>query len=164
MQIKKATANDIVTIQQLAETIWPLAYSEIISEAQLRYMLQLIYNTEALTIQMQSGHQFVFAIEDNIAVGFASYSQKNAGETSIFRLHKIYVLPNVPVKGIGSFLLSHVCEASLNAGATSLELNVNKYNKAKLFYEKKGFTTIKEEVIDIGNGYIMDDYVMEKLL
>jgi hypothetical protein len=39
-------------------------------------------------------------------------------------------------------------------------LNVNKYNKAKFFYEKLGFTITKEEVIDIGNDYVMDDYVM----
>jgi diamine N-acetyltransferase len=164
MEIQKATVNDIVTIQHLAEIIWPQAYSDIISQAQLQYMLKLIYSTASLTKQMEKGHQFVFAIENNIAIGFASYSAKSEEEAAIFRLHKIYVLPHQAVKGIGSFLLSHVCEATVNAAATSLELNVNKYNAAKLFYEKKGFTIIKEEVIDIGNGYVMDDYVMEKVL
>jgi ribosomal protein S18 acetylase RimI-like enzyme len=47
-------------------------------------------------------------------------------------------------------------------GATSLLLNVNRNNPTKGFYEKLGFTVIKEEDIDIGNGYFMNDYVMEK--
>jgi hypothetical protein len=43
-------------------------------------------------------------------------------------------------------------------------LNVNKYNSAQDFYKKLGFCIDYEEVIDIGNGYVMDDYVMEKEL
>lgn len=164
MEIKKATVNDIETIQHLAKIIWPQAYNDIISSEQLRYMLNLIYSTESLTKQIENGHQFILVIENSIAIGFASFSQKNTEEPNTFRLHKIYVLPNQPVKGIGSFLLSYVCKASVNAGATLLELNVNKYNKAKLFYEKKEFRILREEVIDIGNGYVMDDYVMGKYL
>ncbi len=164
MEIRNATIDDIATIQHLAETIWPKAYAGIISDAQLRYMLNLTYSRTSLINQIESEHQFVLAIEKNNPVGFASYSQKNIEEPYTFRLHKIYVLPNQSVKGIGSALLYHVCKASVSAGATLLELNVNKYNKAKLFYEKNGFVILKEEVIDIGNGYVMDDYVMVKSL
>jgi diamine N-acetyltransferase len=164
MEIRKASFEDIIVIQKLAEIIWPTAYYEIITKEQLRYMLDLIYNKDALTKQIQSGHQFIIAIDDGVEIGFASYSQKNKGDTNIFRLHKIYVLPNQPVKGIGSFLLDAVILDSKKNGANSLELNVNKYNSAIQFYKKKEFTIIKEEVIDIGNGYIMDDYVMEKKL
>ena len=164
MEIKKATLKDIDTIQQLAQIIWPHAYSEIISKEQIKYMLNLIYSNTSLTNQMQKGHKFVLAINENIALGFASYSIKSKEEPTTFLLHKIYVLPNISKKGIGSFLLTHVCNAGIKAGAILLELNVNKYNSAKQFYEKKGFTFLKEEVIDIGNGYIMDDFVMNKFL
>ena len=44
--------------------------------------------------------------------------------------------------------------------ATDLELNVNRYNKARQFYETIGFVVVKEEDIDIGSGYFMNDYVM----
>jgi diamine N-acetyltransferase len=160
MEIKKAFLQDIATIQQLAETIWPEAYGKIISATQLRYMLNLIYSETALAAQIEKGHQFILAIENNEAIGFASFSQKNDIEYTTFRLHKIYVLPNVPIKGIGSFLLSYVCKKSIKQGATLLELNVNKYNPAIQFYLKKGFTVLGDEVIDIGEGYVMDDYVM----
>jgi diamine N-acetyltransferase len=164
MQIKKAGIEDIATIQELAEVIWPKAYAQIISATQLRYMLDLIYSKPALISQLEKGHQFILAIENNEAIGFASFSQKNEIESTTFRLHKIYVLPNVPTKGIGSFLLSYVCNESIQQGATQLELNVNKYNPAMQFYLKKGFTVLRDEVIDIGEGYVMDDYVMVKKL
>jgi GNAT superfamily N-acetyltransferase len=159
MKIKKAGKEDIGIIQMLAEIIWPEAYKKIISAAQLRYMLDLIYSETALTAQIEKGHQFILAIENNEAIGFASFSQKNDEEPTTFRLHKIYVLPNVSTKGIGSFLLSYVCNESKKQGATLLELNVNKYNTAMQFYLKKGFTVLRDEVIDIGGGYVMDDYV-----
>jgi diamine N-acetyltransferase len=164
MEIVNAGIEDIPTIQFLAETIWPKAYSDIISATQLRYMLDLFYSKNALTIQIEKGHLFILAKENDTAIGFASFSQKSVLEKHIFRLHKIYVLPYIPTKGIGSYLLSHICNTSKQAGASSLELNVNKYNTAKLFYEKKGFNIISEEVIDIGQGFVMDDYVMMKLL
>jgi diamine N-acetyltransferase len=160
VEVKKASKEDIATIQKLAEIIWPEAYGKIISAKQLRYMLNLIYSETALTSQIEKGHQFIVAVENNEALGFASFSQKSDVEPTNFRLHKIYVLPNVPTKGIGSFLLSYVCNESIMQGATLLELNVNKYNSAMQFYLKKGFTVLRDEVIDIGEGYVMDDYVM----
>jgi diamine N-acetyltransferase len=160
MEIKKAFLQDIATIQQLAETIWPEAYGKIISATQLRYMLNLIYSETALIAQIEKGHQFILAFENNEAIGFASFSPKSELQSTTFRLHKIYVLPHVPTKGIGSFLLSYVCNESIKQGATLLELNVNKYNPAMQFYLKKGFTILRDEVIDIGEGYVMDDYVM----
>lgn len=160
MEIKIAGVDDVDTIKKLAETIWPICYATIISKDQLHYMLQLIYSKESLMAQIKNGHQFILAIENEVAIGFASFSPKNEKETSIFRLHKIYVLPNTTIKGIGSFLLTHICNTSKSLGAAMLELNVNKYNTAIDFYKKKGFTITKEEVIDIGQGYVMDDYVM----
>ena len=160
MEIKKATVADVEIIQELAEAIWPVCYGEIVSPEQLRYMLDLIYTPAALKAQMEKGHQFIIAYEAETPIGFASYSAKSNEEPTTFRLHKIYVLTSLQTKGIGSALLEYVTTQSKNAGATLLELNVNKYNPAKTFYEKKGFQILREEVIDIGNGYVMDDYVM----
>ncbi len=160
MEIKKASTLDVEIIQKLAETIWPVCYGKIISAEQLRYMLDLIYTPMALKAQIDKGHQFVIAYEADNPIGFASFSLKSVEEPNTFRLHKIYVLTNLQTKGVGSALLEYVITQSKMENASLLELNVNKYNVAKIFYEKKGFTVLKEEVIDIGNGYIMDDYVM----
>ena len=164
MEIREAGEADIPLIKNLAEIIWPETYGEILSEEQLRYMLGLIYNESALKKQMNDGHKFIIVLKDNFEIGFASFSQKSKDEPKVFRLHKIYVLPGQHAQGAGSYMLNYIYEESIKAGGKQLELNVNKYNIAKKFYEKKGFTVSKEEVIDIGNGYVMDDYVMVKEL
>jgi diamine N-acetyltransferase len=63
--------------------------------------------------------------------------------------------------GLGRWLLNDVIARVKSEGASALLLNVNRYNKARAFYEKMGFSVLKEDLIDIGSGYFMDDYVME---
>ncbi len=165
MFIKLASLKDIPTIETLAWSIWPVAYKNIISPAQIDYMLGLMYRSKALQEQMDKGHQFIIAIDDaEKAIGFASFSKKENVANTIFRLNKIYVLPNQLTKRIGTALLNFILENIKNKQATILELNVNKQNPAITFYKKNGFTILKEEIIDIGNDFIMDDYVMQKLI
>ena len=57
-------------------------------------------------------------------------------------------------------MIDEVIKIAKNNQQKGVFLNVNKYNKAQFFYQKLGFIITKEEVIDIGNNYIMDDYVM----
>jgi ribosomal protein S18 acetylase RimI-like enzyme len=73
-------------------------------------------------------------------------------------------LPSQQGKGTGRFLLDYILKEIKQQGAVSLQLQVNRYNKAKDFYEKLGFTVIEEADFDIGNGFFMNDYVMEKKL
>ncbi len=160
MQIKKVSVTDIRTVQNLAETIWPEVYASIISAEQIRYMLDLMYSNESLLQQLEKGHQFILAMQDDTAIGFAAFSKKSEIEPFIFRLHKLYVLPHLHTKGTGSFLLDYVQIASKNLGANMLELNVNKNNPAINFYQKKGFAIQREEILNIGNGYVMDDFIM----
>lgn len=164
MEIHQAGKEDIPLIKNLAEVIWPEVYTDIISAAQIHYMLGLIYSEDALATQLENGHQFIIASKENVPIGFASYSKKSEEEPYIFRLHKIYVLPRQHGQGIGSALLEHIYHTARNKGASQIELNVNKYNIAKEFYLKKGYAILKEEIIDIGGGYVMDDYVMGKKL
>jgi GNAT superfamily N-acetyltransferase len=162
MEIKKAGIQDISIIQQLTYTIWPIAYGEILSQAQLDYMLKLIYSDEALKNQIENlQHQFILVYENEMAVGFASFSQKEKNNNTVFRLHKLYVMPSQQGKGTGKFLLHYIINEIKNKNASILELNVNRHNKALQFYLKQGFTIAKEEDIDIGNNYFMNDYVLE---
>ena len=165
LEIKKAGIKDISCIQELAFVIWPAAYENILSPVQLKYMLELIYSKNALTSQAEKlKHQFIIVYENGIAVGFASYSPKHKKDHAVYRLHKLYVLPNQQGKGTGKLLLNYIIEEIKAAGAKILELNVNRHNVAFHFYTKLGFTIVKEEDIDIGGGYLMNDYVMEKKL
>jgi ribosomal protein S18 acetylase RimI-like enzyme len=160
IEIKKAEINDLPVVQHLAQEIWPAAYSSIIGAGQLKYMLDLIYSVSSLehqyTVLM---HQFILVLENKIPIGFASYSPHE--DTSVYHLNKIYVLPGQQGKSIGKKILSYITEEIRKTDATSVQLNVNRNNKALLFYQKQGFKIISKEDIDIGEGYFMNDYVME---
>lgn len=164
VSVIKVGAASIPEIQQLAEITWKHAYTSIISPAQMKYMLDLFYSESSLQKQIQDGHQFIIAEENNNAVGFASYSSKSVAEPHVFRLHKIYINPNQQGKGVGKLLVNFILNDIKPKKATGLELNVNRHNKALHFYQKLGFKIIREEDIDIGAGYFMNDYVMELLL
>lgn len=158
--IRRAGIEDVELIRQLAYDTWPDAYGMILSPEQISYMLQRMYSIDVLSRQMDTGHTFIIVYEDEKPVGFAGFSQKNENEAGLFRLHKLYVLPSQQGKGTGKFLLQEVISRSKASGAHSLELNVNRNNKALHFYKKIGFQVTKEEDIDIGEGYFMNDYVM----
>lgn len=162
IEIRLADEDDINTIGWLAQQIWPLAYAQILSEAQLQYMLQLIYHPAALKAQMDEGHTFLIAEMDDEPVGFASYSPLR--DEGLYKLHKLYVLTHLHGKGLGKALLDFVVEEIRDLGASTLRLNVNRHNKAKRFYERYGFAIVGEEDVDIGNNYFMNDYVMEMSL
>jgi ribosomal protein S18 acetylase RimI-like enzyme len=107
-------------------------------------------------------HIFLIAELNEEPVGFASYSETE--EPGIYKLQKLYVRSDIQGKGLGKALLDEVLNIVTGLKATALQLNVNRYNKAKSFYEKFGFKIIREENIDIGNNYFMNDYIMEKKL
>ena len=156
--IRNATIADIPLIRDLTMQIWPQTYIPILSVPQVEYMLDLMYNPAALQQQMEEGQQFLICYDDDIPVAFASYSLV---EDDVYKLHKIYILPDQQRKGIGRFIIRHVVQAIMPLHATALHLNVNKYNySAQAFYERLGFRHYKAEDIDIGNGYYMNDFVL----
>jgi len=159
ISIRLATVEDIFSIQYIAFSTWPVAYSAILSQEQLDYMLDLFYNENSLKEQMGSGHTFLIAEFNHEAIGFASY---NLIAEHTYKLQKIYVLPTIQQKGSGKILLLEVIDRVKTLGAKKLQLNVNRHNKALLFYEKMGFVIIKEDDIDLGHDFYMNDYVMEK--
>lgn len=158
IQIVNATQNDIRTIREIAEKTWWPAYSEILSEHQIRYMLDAIYNEESLKKAMKDGSQEFILANDAGCQGFASFGRR-AEDPRIFKLHKLYVLPGNQGKGIGFALIEDIKKRLTPQNIRILDLNVNRYNKAKAFYEKAGFRIVKEEDIPIG-PYWMNDYIM----
>ncbi len=163
--IRKAGIEHIHLIMDIARQTWPVAYGEILSPDQMKYMLNLFYSEASLQEQMlQQQHKFILVFDNDAAAGFASYSPKNSEEPSVFRLHKIYIHPNQQGKGTGKVVLDYIISDIKSSKATALELNVNRHNKALHFYQKLGFEITREEDIDIGNGYYMNDYLMRKVL
>ena len=119
-------------------------------------MMELFYSEASLKEQFGK-HQFIIAYLQGEPVGFASYS---GSSNHTYKLQKIYVNTAIQGRGLGRTLIGYIIDDISASGATALELNVNRNNKAKTFYEKLGFEVVREEDIDIGNNYWMNDYVM----
>jgi len=155
-----ADLDDINTIGFLAQQIWPVTYGEIVPAVQLEYMLKLFYSPVSLRKQMtEDKHRFLMVEEGDEAVGFASWAPTE--EPGVFKLHKLYVLTGRQGKGRGKAMLHFIFDEIRAQGAKVLRLNVNRYNEARQFYEKMGFSVVREEDVAIGNDYFMNDYVME---
>lgn len=158
--IRSADTDDIPLIGYLAHQIWPSAYEAIISQEQIQYMLKWMYNPDTLKKQIvKEGHRYIVAELGREEVGFASYGP---WQQSTWKLHKLYVLPTRQGLGIGRALLDMVEEEVRTHGGAHLILNVNKQNNAYRFYSSIGFQIEDEVVVDIGNGFVMDDYIMGK--
>lgn len=160
ISIRPGDLDDINAIGFLAQQIWPETYGEIVPGEQLQYMLNLIYSPSSLRRQMlEEKHQFLLVEEAEEEIGFAAWSATE--EPGVYKLHKLYVLPGRQGKGLGRSMLEFIYQSIRPEGARALRLNVNRYNKARQFYERMGFAVIGEEDVPIGNGYFMNDYVME---
>ena len=161
--IREATTNDVEAIRSIAEQTWRQVYAPILAKEQLDFMLTEIYSVDKLWSQIEKGEQsYIMLIEDDKPVAFAAFSPRHE-DRGIYKLHKLYCLPETQGKGYGKVLINKVIEETLTAGIHALDLNVNRYNKAKTFYEKMGFEVIYEEDVPIGD-YFMNDYVMRKNL
>ena len=155
-----ATINDIELIRELTFKVWPQTYSSIISKEQIDYMLEMMYINKSLALQMAEGSQFIIVQDTKKPVGFASYKPV---AINIYKLDKIYILQTQQGKGIGKFVIDYILQQIKDRGAESLQLQVNRNNiNAKSFYEKIGFRIIQEADFEIGNGYFMNDFIMEK--
>jgi len=162
VSIRNADTADIPAIRVLAEDTWWPTYTPLLADEQVRYMLDLIYSVEALTTVMTQGtQQFILLSDDQGPQGFAAYGAR--ADEPVYKLHKLYVRPGNQGKGYGRMLLHEVVQRVKNQGITTLDLNVNRYNPAKSFYEKAGFSVLREEDIAIG-PYWMNDYVMRRIV
>jgi diamine N-acetyltransferase len=159
--IRVASIPDIPLIRELSLKVWPQTYREILTSEQIDYMLEMMYSSASLEKQMNDGCIFIIICDNEIPVGFASYQLVGMNSA---KLHKIYVLSSQQGKGTGKFMLDYIVQHLKELGTSALQLQVNRSNNAKIFYEKNGFAVIEEADFDIGNGYFMNDYVMEKKL
>lgn len=162
--IENNTDSSFRDIIAIAKEVWPKTYGSILSEAQFDYMMEMMYSVSSLQVQAnEKQHHFILAKENETSVGFASY-EYNSNDTNKTKIHKIYILSTQQGKGIGKILLDYIAKEAKAQNNKAIFLNVNKYNSAQHFYKKLGFEIVEEVVIDIGRGYVMDDYVMEKIL
>jgi GNAT superfamily N-acetyltransferase len=159
--IRIASKADLNVIQHIATAAYHDTYIPIIGLEQVDFMLRKFYNLDALSEQMDQSHVFIIATEEGEDIGFASYNKMEEAP-GVFKLQKLYLLPERKASGLGRFLVEKVISQALEAGGDRLVLNVNRYNKSRGFYEKLGFVITEKVDIPIGEHFFMNDYVMER--
>ncbi|MGU3373453.1 GNAT family N-acetyltransferase [Chryseobacterium sp. M5A1_1a] len=165
IKLTKATEENVSLIQDLARRSWKNAYAEILSEEQMEYMLSEMYSKAELESQLQNPNYHYYLIVDesnNSYQGFIGYEHNYEDKTT--KLHRIYLIPESKGKGLGKLTLQFLNEKVSENGNNRIILNVNKDNGAKNFYESQGYRVYDEGVFDIGNGFVMDDFLMEFLI
>lgn len=159
IKIKTATIADAPLIEALAKEIWTQHYASIITMAQITYMLDRFQSADAISKDIQNGAFFDIAYLEDEPCGYSATFPKESG----FFLSKLYVKQSCRAQGVARTLVSHVDARAKDVGAPRIWLTCNKHNKNSLAaYERLGFSIIEECETDIGNGFIMDDYVLEK--
>lgn len=160
IKIAALDTADIDTLIALARRIWHAHYPGIIDVEQIDYMLERGYNRQVILGEIEQGVIWLSIWDGTAMIGFISVGPY--GEKTM-KLHKLYVLPDYHGQGIGARALAEVERIARSSGTDRLVLNVNKHNeKAIRSYGRACWKIVEEVVVDIGNGFKMDDYVMAK--
>ena len=161
-EIVSATDADLPIIADLAGIIWRACYPGIITVAQIDYMMARMYALDVMRDEIRSDRiRYDLLLVDSKPSGFAAYGP--TAERGVVKLHKLYLLLECHGRGLGSYLLRHVQSEIRATGARRLILSVNKRNaKAIAAYKRNGFVITNSVVTNIGDGFVMDDYVMAK--
>lgn len=159
---KVETPEAIGEVRKIVMDIWPRTFSKILNSEQIDYMLEMMYSPEVIRKELSNGVIWEEIRVDDQPAGYISFS---AYQGDIAKLHKIYLLSEFQGMGLGAEVIRYVKKECRKRGFRHLRLNVNKQNlKAFDCYLRNGFRQIESVKADIGNGFVMDDYIMQSEL
>ena len=157
-RIKVVEDSDIEILSKLADEIYHEHYITIITKEQIDYMVDLFLSPSALkqSIEEEGYDYFMYRDGDEFVAFFGIEP-----EVDDAFLSKLYVRKDCRGKGVGAVMIRDIEEYCKEKGLSSVWLTCNKYNSGSLaFYDRMGFKVEREQCADIGNGYVMDDYVL----
>jgi ribosomal protein S18 acetylase RimI-like enzyme len=154
--------KDLALLASMAGAIWRECYASILSSEQIEYMLSKFLSADVLSRQMaEDGYEYYFVECDGERVGFVGIK---AEEKRLF-LSKLYIKEEYRGRGISSVVLGFLEDECRHKSLRAIYLTVNKYNdRAYNVYINKGYKVVDDVVTDIGSGYVMDDYAMQKII
>lgn len=156
------TAEHVAAVAELAHAIWYEHYVPVIGRAQVDYMVAHLQSIAAISEQISQGLRYCLLDDGANRIGYFAYRIEPA-ERTVF-ISKLYVHARYRGQGWARSALGYMEREARMQGADRIWLTVNKYNPALVAYERLGFMRTNPVVTDIGGGYVMDDYRMEKSL
>jgi len=158
---KVSTETQIETVARLAFEIWNQHFIPIIGKAQVDYMVEKFQSERAISEQIETGYSYYLLKADDDYAGYTGVCPK---EDELF-LSKLYIRVSQRGKGFGRKAIEFLEDLAREKGLSKITLTVNKNNTDSIkAYEEFGFTNLGIFVQDIGNGFVMDDYKMEKVV
>ena len=158
---KVSTESQVETVARLAFEIWNQHFIPIIGEAQVDYMVEKFQSKRAISEQIESGYSYYLLEVDGDYIGYTGICPK---EDELF-LSKLYIRASQRGKGCGRKAIEYLEDLAGEKGLGKITLTVNKNNTDAIkAYEKFGFKNLGVFVQDIGNGFVMDDFKMEKVV
>lgn len=164
MRIRPLLDSEVESLCALAREIWLQHYPGIVTVRQIEYMLAQRYSPDAIRAQLRDGTASWDKLE--VAGELCGFASCERGEDSRkMKLDKLYVHQVYRGRGLGAALVDHAAAAARREGRDTLYLQVNKYNHGSVeAYRRMGFAIIRSVKVDIGEGFVMDDYVMSRSL
>lgn len=150
--------KEVLEVEKLGKEIWTEHYEPIIGIDQVNYMLDKFQSEKAISQQIDEGYEYYQLVEKDELIGYIAVEKR---DEALF-LSKIYIQKSQRGKGFGKQAMDFVFNRARDLNCSLVRLTVNKYNSNSIkTYEKIGFKNIGPAVFDIGNGYIMDDFIFE---
>ena len=161
ISIRILEKHELGLVRDVADVVWPVTFREILSSEQITYMMKMMYALDVMDREYDSGISFYGVFDGVQPIGYLVMGACD-GRQGTMKLHKCYLLPAYQGRGIGSLMLRTAKDYTAKAGYKYLRLNVNRYNeKAIKAYRRNGFVTVETVDNPIGNGFFMNDYIME---
>lgn len=158
------TPEALEELRNVAFKVWPQTFKSILSAEQIAYMMEMMYAPNVLADELDKGYHFEILRIDNNSAGYISYSCCDDSPDTA-KLHKVYLMHDFHGMGIGQKMLDHAQTQCRKLGFKNIMLCVNKHNdRAIKAYKRNGFDIDSAVCKSIGNGFVMDDYVMKKPL
>lgn len=163
LKVQQAGQHHAAIINDIATNTWPEAFKDFMSQEQIQHGLNLFFNPSVIKKNWRSGQEYLIGKNRSFFLGFLTLEYDYNG-TNAIKIHTTYVIPDSHKLGCGSAMLKAAEEIAKNRGTKELVLNVNKKNPAVNFFKNRGFEVVGEELVDWGDGFTSDEYVMRKTL
>lgn len=161
ISFEKVGSDRIKELAAMTNEIWHEYFPCILSDEQIDYMVDKFQSEKAITAQINDGYEYYFICKDGIPCGYMGLHC----ETEKMFLSKLYLKKEMRGLGIAGKALDFIFTLTKNYGKGSVYLTVNKHNEHSIdVYKHKGFEIIDSVVTEIGNGYVMDDFIFQKNL
>ena len=161
LSLVPVSGTEIPELAAMADTIWHEYFHCILTREQIDYMVDRFQSEHAMREQVsEHGYQYFFITSDGERIGYTGI----VPEGDRLFISKVYLKAEHRGKGLGTQAIKSIFRICEDKGYRSAYLTVNRGNrKAITAYERNGFKAIRTQVTDTGRGFVMDDYVMEKV-